>query len=81
MFKNHEGYADPTAGLAMSRLMKEYRMQQAMRLLRETDDSIATIAAQVGYETQGKFNKAFKASVQMLPTEYRKLYRKEPLHP
>ena len=31
MFKNHEGYADPTAGLAMSRLMKEYRMQQKKR--------------------------------------------------
>ena len=28
MFKNNEGYADPTAGLAMSRIMKEYRQQQ-----------------------------------------------------
>ena len=68
-------------GMPIAAYVKEYRMQQAMRLLRETDDSIATIAAQVGYETQGKFTKAFKASVQMLPTEYRKLYRKEPLHP
>ena len=25
MFKNSEGYADPTAGSAMSQIMKEYR--------------------------------------------------------
>ncbi len=31
MFKNYEGYADPTAGLAMSRIMKEYRQQQKKR--------------------------------------------------
>lgn len=52
--------------------VKEYRIQQAMKLLRETDDSIAVIAEKVGYETQGKFTKAFKERVQMLPTEYRR---------
>ena len=31
MFKTYEGYADPTAGLAMSRIMKEYRQQQKKR--------------------------------------------------
>ena len=46
-----------------------------MKLLRETDDSIAQIAKQVGYETQGKFTKAFKESVQRLPTEYRRQYK------
>ena len=53
--------------------MKEYRVRQAMKLLRETDASIADIANQVGYETQGKFSKAFKDVVQVLPTEYRKI--------
>ena len=28
MFKNSEGYADPTAGSAMSQIMKEYRQKQ-----------------------------------------------------
>lgn len=28
MYKNNEGYADPTAGSAMSRIMKEYRQKQ-----------------------------------------------------
>ena len=28
MYKNNEGYADPTAGSAMSQIMKEYRQKQ-----------------------------------------------------
>ena len=31
MYKNIEGYADPTAGMAMSRIMKEYRQKQKKR--------------------------------------------------
>ena len=31
MYKNSEGYADPTAGAAMSRIMKEYRQEQKKR--------------------------------------------------
>ena len=50
-------------------------MQQAMKLLRETDASIADVVNRVGYETQGKFSKAFKDVVQVLPTEYRKTYQ------
>lgn len=63
-------------GMPIASYVKEYRMQQAMKLLRETDDSIARIAEKVGYETQGKFTKAFKDQTQILPTEYRKQYRK-----
>ena len=52
-------------GLPIATYMKEYRVHQAMKLLRETDATIADIAAQVGYETQGKFSKAFKDVVQV----------------
>lgn len=31
MYRNSEGYSDPTAGAAMSRIMKEYRQQQKKR--------------------------------------------------
>lgn len=31
MYKNSEGYADPTAGLALSNMMKEYRQKQKKR--------------------------------------------------
>ena len=59
-------------GLPIATYMKEYRVHQAMKLLRETDATIAQIAAQVGYETQGKFSKAFKDVAHILPTRYRK---------
>ena len=65
-------------GAPIASYVKEYRMQRAMQLLRETDDSIAEISRRIGYETQGKFTKAFKDSVRLLPTEYRRLYRKQP---
>ena len=59
-------------GLPIATYMKEYRIREAMKLLRETDSTIAEIAYKVGYRTQGKFSQAFKDVVQMLPTEYRK---------
>ena len=31
MYWNYEGYADPTAGIVMSKMMKEYRQQQKKR--------------------------------------------------
>ncbi len=63
-------------GMPIAAYVKEYRIQKAMQLLRDTDDTIAAIAQKVGYETQGKFTKAFKESCQILPTEYRRLCRK-----
>ena len=59
-------------GLPIAAYMKEYRIRRSMELLRETPSTIAAIAAQVGYETQGKFSKAFKDVTGILPTEYRK---------
>ena len=68
-------------GLPIATYMKEYRIHQAMRLLRETDSSIADIAAQVGYESQGKFTQAFKDVAQVLPTVYRRQCRAETWKP
>ena len=47
-------------------------MREAARLLRESDLPIAGVAAAVGYENQGKFTRAFKEAVGLLPTEYRR---------
>lgn len=58
--------------LPIATYMKEYRMEQAMKLLRETKIPISEIADRMGYETQGKFSKAFKDVAQVLPTEYRR---------
>ena len=65
-------------GLPIATYMKEYRMAQAMKLLRETRIPISEIADRVGYETQGKFSKAFKDVTQILPTEYRRdVYKRQ----
>ncbi len=37
MYRNQEGYADPTAGQAMSRVMREYREQQKSLWRQEHD--------------------------------------------
>lgn len=65
-------------GLPIATYMKEYRVRQAMKMLRETDLTISEIAARVGYETQGKFSQAFRDVARMLPTEYRRTHGSQP---
>lgn len=62
-------------GAPVAAYMKAYRMGKAAALLRETRDSVAEIAAQVGYENQSKFTAAFKELFHQLPTLYRKQYQ------
>lgn len=62
-------------GLPVAAYMKEVRIQKAMELLENTEESISAIAAKVGYETQGKFTNAFKDRMHMTPSCYRKQCR------
>jgi AraC family transcriptional regulator, alkane utilization regulator len=48
-----------------------WRLQLASRQLQDTNDSIAKIAAQVGYESEAAFNRAFKRNVGMPPGVWR----------
>ena len=59
-------------GASLAAHIKKHRMERAAELLRETDMSVAEIAAAVGYESQGKFTAAFKNQFAALPTAYRK---------
>ena len=59
-------------GMPVASYMKQYRMKEAAKLLRETDRSIADIARSVGYESQSKFSAAFKDIMKTLPTDYRR---------
>ena len=59
-------------GTSLAAHMKEHRMEQAAKLLKETDMSIAEVAQAVGYDSQSRFAAAFKAVFQVLPREYRK---------
>jgi len=59
-------------GTSLAAHIREHRMEQAAKLLRESDMSIAEIAQAVGYDSQSKFTAAFKAVFHVLPREYRK---------
>lgn len=59
-------------GAPIAAYMKEYRMNQVITYLRETNYSMAEIASAVGYKNQSKFTAAFKNVVGVLPTTYRK---------
>lgn len=52
--------------------LKEIRIQEAKRLLEETDMKVVDISGRVGYENEKHFMKTFKASCGVSPTEYRK---------
>ena len=59
-------------GTSIAAHIKEHRMRQAARLLKETNKNIAEIAQAVGYDSQSKFTAAFKTYFEVLPKEYRK---------
>ena len=63
-------------GTSIAAHMKKHRMEKAAGLLRESEDHIAQIAQSVGYESQSRFTAAFKDTFGLLPTEYRKTYRR-----
>jgi len=52
--------------------LKNVRMKEAMRLLKETDMKVIDISNKVGYENEKHFMKTFKAEFGVSPTEYRK---------
>jgi AraC-like DNA-binding protein len=59
------------AGMTLVSYINHVRLSNAARLLRETSLSIAEISSQVGFADQSYFDKRFKASFGLPPTEYR----------
>lgn len=62
-------------GNSIASHIKDHRMEHASALLINTDDSIASIAAEVGYESHSKFSAEFKKAYDTLPAAYRKQHR------
>jgi AraC-like DNA-binding protein len=52
--------------------LSRWRIQLAAHRMRETQDSIAAIAAGVGYQSEPAFNKAFKRHVGEPPASWRR---------
>jgi AraC-like DNA-binding protein len=65
-----------TMGVAPMEYVRRRRMQKAQQLLLQTTDSIAQVAAQVGFDDPFHFSRQFRAAFSLSPTEYRQ-HRKE----
>ena len=63
-------------GSSIAAHINEHRMERAAELLKDTDQSMAEIANEVGYESQSKFTAQFRKAYGLPPTEYRRLIRK-----
>lgn len=59
-------------GCSIAAYVKEYRMNAAALMLKNTQEPIIAIAARVGYDNPGKFAAAFRSVIGMTPSEYRK---------
>ena len=51
--------------------LTHWRMQLAAERIRNTSDSLAAIAADIGYESEAAFNRAFKRVTGMTPGRWR----------
>ena len=61
-------------GTSVAAHVNAHRMKKAAHLLASTQDSIASIAKQVGFAGQSRFTASFKHYFGILPTEYRSLH-------
>ena len=60
------------AGMTLVSYLNHVRLARAARLLRETDRSIADIAAETGFSDQSYFNRRFHAAFGLAPGAFRK---------
>lgn len=61
-------------GTSINAYLRAYRMNAASLLLRQSNDSIVSIAGQVGYANASKFAAAFRAIMGTSPQEHRKAF-------
>lgn len=60
-----------STGSSFVNYLNEYRLSEAARLLRSTEEKILTIAQDVGFESLSNFNHQFKLRYGQTPREYR----------
>lgn len=64
-----------STGLSPHAWLRQHRLEQAMQMLRETDASVVTVAAALGYASQTAFAAAFKRLTGETPTDWRRRAR------
>lgn len=63
-------------GMTPSDFVRHIRIMKATEYLRDTDDTLTTIAFNVGFTDPKYFSKVFKKEIGVVPTEYRERTRK-----
>lgn len=66
-----------TYGVSLAVHMKKHRLEEAEKMLIQTDKSLAEIAAAVGFASQSRFAEAFRAQWGMLPSHFRRQKKME----
>ncbi|MBL9217021.1 MAG: AraC family transcriptional regulator [Opitutaceae bacterium] len=65
-------YFKRATGRNVSVFLTELRIDQAMRLLSETERTVAEIAAEAGFTTLSSFNRRFRERLKCAPRDYRR---------
>ncbi|MBO5486326.1 MAG: helix-turn-helix transcriptional regulator, partial [Eubacterium sp.] len=68
-------YIKEKSGMTFQDAVKKARMKKARRLLKETNQTVESIAASVGYENVEHFNRLFKKAYDMTPVQFRRQYK------
>ena len=61
-----------TIGTTPIQYLKQYRLQQAARMLTETQEKVSDIAVSCGFQDMSYFTKSFREQTGLVPTQYRK---------
>ncbi|WP_390410436.1 response regulator [Lacticaseibacillus jixiensis] len=64
-------------GQTVAQFLNDYRINQAIHLLEESNDDVNEIGQRVGYQTVSYFFKTFKKQLNMSPGEYRDVVMKQ----
>ncbi|MDD6058530.1 MAG: 2-isopropylmalate synthase [Clostridiales bacterium] len=68
-------YIKEKSGMTFQDAVKKARMKKARSMLKETNQTVESIAAYVGYENVEHFNRLFKKAYQMTPVQFRRKYQ------
>ncbi|KRR04604.1 helix-turn-helix domain-containing protein [Bradyrhizobium valentinum] len=64
-----------STGLSPHAWLRQHRLEQAMNMLRDTDASVVSIAAELGYASQTAFAAAFRKLTGETPSDWRRRMR------
>jgi len=64
-------------GISFTEYLTELRIENAKRLIRESDRSITEISYEVGFQDPGYFGKCFKKSEKISPSDYAAIVRQD----